>query len=52
MAGVTVQLGRAAIVDGWTVGIALAAGAVLLLRPINSAWLVGGGALVGLLLRR
>ena len=51
MAGVTVQLGRAAIVDGWTVGIALAAGAVLLLRPINSAWLVGGGALVGLLLR-
>lgn len=52
MAGVTVQLGRAAIVDGWTVGIALAAGAVLLLRPVNSAWLVGAGAMVGLLLRR
>ena len=52
MAGVTVQLGRAAIVDGWTVGIALAAGAVLLLRPVNSAWLVGAGAMAGLLLRR
>ena len=52
MAGVTVQLGRAAIVDGWPVGIALAAGAVLLLRPVNSAWLVGAGAMAGLLLRR
>ncbi|HET6947608.1 MAG TPA: chromate efflux transporter [bacterium] len=52
MAGVTVQLGRAAIVDGWTVGIALAAGVVLLLRPVNSAWLVGAGAVAGLLLRR
>lgn len=51
MAGVTLQLGRAALVDVWTVVLALAAAAILLWRPVNSAWLVLGGALAGLLLR-
>lgn len=52
MAGVTVQLGRAAIVDGWTAAIALAAGIVLWRRPVNSAALVAAGAVLGLLLGR
>ena len=48
MAAVTWHLGRAALVDAVTVGIALiAAVLVLRLRP-NSAWLVLGGALVGI----
>jgi chromate transporter len=48
MAAVSYQLGRAAIVDWLTVGLAIA-GAILLLRfRINSAWLVLGGALVGI----
>ncbi|HXF81136.1 MAG TPA: chromate efflux transporter [bacterium] len=52
MAGVTLQLGRSAIVDGWTAAIAAAAGAILWRRPVNSAWLVAAGAALGLLLRR
>jgi chromate transporter len=49
MATVTWRLGRAALVDVWTVGLALI-GAMLLIRyRVNSAWLVLGGALVGLL---
>lgn len=48
MAAVTWYLGRAALVDGVTAGIALiAAVLVFRLRP-NSAWLVLGGALVGI----
>ena len=48
MAAVSYQLGRSAIVDGLTIALA-AASAVLLLRfRINSAWLVLGGALVGI----
>jgi chromate transporter len=48
MAAVTWHLGRAALVDGVTVGIALIAAVLLFrLRP-NSAWLVLGGALIGL----
>jgi chromate transporter len=48
MAAVTWHLGRAALVDWVTVGIALIAAVLIFrLRP-NSAWLVLGGALVGL----
>ena len=48
MAAVTWQLGRAALVDGRTIAIALA-GALLLFRfRVNSAWLVLGGGAVGL----
>ena len=47
MAAVSYQLGRSAIVDWLTVALA-AASAVLLLRyRINSAWLVLGGAAIG-----
>jgi chromate transporter len=52
MAGVTLQLGRSAIVDGWTAAIAAAAGTILWRRAANSAWLVASGAALGLLLRR
>jgi chromate transporter len=48
MAAVTWQLGRAAIVDGLTLALAVIAGVVLLRFKVNSAWLVGGGAAVGL----
>jgi len=51
MAVVTAQLGRSAVVD-WPTAVLAAASAVLLLRfRVNSAWLVLGGALVGLLAR-
>jgi chromate transporter len=52
MAAVTWQLGRAAIVDLFTAGLALAAGVLLLRTRINSAWLVIASALAGLLYRR
>lgn len=46
---VTWQLASAAIVDWITITLAVAAGVLLLRYKINSAWLVAGGALVGLL---
>lgn len=50
MAGVSWQLGRAALVDAWTVTI-LGVTLLLLWRTrLNSAWYVGGGALAGLAL--
>ena len=49
MAVVTWQLGRAALVDPTTIALAVLSGAVLLRFPINSAWLVLAGGLVGLL---
>lgn len=49
MATVTWQLGRAALVDVWTVGLALASAVLLIRYRVNSAWLVLGGAAVGLL---
>lgn len=51
MAGVSWQLGRAAIVDPLTALLAVAAAAALLRYRINSAWLVLGGAAAGLLVR-
>ncbi len=49
MAVVTWQLGRAALVDSLAIALA-AVSAVLLLRfRVNSAWLVFGGALVGVI---
>jgi len=47
MAAVTWELGRAAIVDLLTAGLALAAAVLLVRLKVNSAWLVAGGALVG-----
>jgi chromate transporter len=48
MAAVSFQLARSALVDWLTVSLA-AVSAVLLLRfRINSAWLVLGGAVIGI----
>ena len=48
MAGVSRQLGRAALVDPLTLALAVGAAAILARRQVNSAWLVLGGGLVGL----
>ena len=48
MATVTWQLGRAALVDGVTVALAVVASVLVFRLRINSAWLVLGGGLVGL----
>jgi chromate transporter len=48
MAVVTVQLGRAALVDVPTVALALASALLLLRYRVNSAWLVLAGSLAGL----
>jgi chromate transporter len=51
MAVVTWELGRAALVDVWTVGLAVLSAGLLLRYRLNSAWLVLGGAVAGLLLK-
>jgi len=51
MAGVSWRLGRAAIVDPTTGGLALLSLVLLVRFRVNSAWLVAGGALVGLAVR-
>jgi chromate transporter len=50
MAFVTCQLAKSAIVDWTTLAIAIVSATLLLTLNMNSAWLVAGGALVGLLL--
>ncbi|WP_164015886.1 chromate efflux transporter [Pyxidicoccus trucidator] len=50
MAVVTWQLGRAALVDAWTVGLAVVSAVLLLRFRVNSAWLVLGGGAAGVLL--
>ncbi|MFZ1006355.1 MAG: chromate efflux transporter, partial [Candidatus Sulfotelmatobacter sp.] len=51
MAVVAWQLGRAAIID-WQTALIFVASAVALLRfRLNSAWLIGGAALIGLLVK-
>lgn len=49
MAGVTVQLASTALVDVVTVVLAVVAAVLLFRYRVNSAWLVLGGAVVGLL---
>jgi chromate transporter len=48
MAVVTVRLAAAALVDAVTVLLALASAVLLVRWRVNSAWLVVGGAAVGL----
>lgn len=48
MAAVTYRLGRAALVDSVTIGLAVVAAVLLLRYRVNSAWLVLGGAIAGL----
>jgi chromate transporter len=49
MAAVTVQLAQAAIVDAYTLLLAVVAGVVLLRWRVNSIWLILGGAAAGLI---
>jgi chromate transporter len=49
MAGVTVTLARAAIVDALTAGLAVAAALLLVRVRINSAWLILAGGGLGLI---
>ena len=51
MAEVTWQLGRASLVDVVTLTLAIVSAAALLRWRLNSAWLILGGAFVGLLTR-
>jgi chromate transporter len=51
MAAVSYQLGRAAIVDWLTIGLTIASAILLLRYRLNSAWLVLGGALLGIVTR-
>jgi chromate transporter len=48
MAAVSYQLGRSAIVDWVSAGLAVASAVLLLRFRVNSAWLVLGGAIVGI----
>jgi chromate transporter len=52
MAVVTWQLGRAAVTDLRTAAIAAVSAVLLLVFRVNSAWLVAGGAVAGLVLLR
>ena len=51
MLAVAWQLGRAAVVDGVTAALALAAAVLLVGYRVNSAWLVLGGGAVGIAVR-
>ncbi len=51
MAAVTLELGQAALIDPLVVVLALLAAGLIFRYQLNSAWLVLGGALFGLLLR-
>jgi chromate transporter len=45
---VTVHLAHEALIDGPTLALAIASGALLVVLRINSAWLALGGGVVGL----
>jgi chromate transporter len=49
MVVVTFELGRSALVDGPTIALALISTLLLIRYRVNSAWLVLGGAILGLL---
>ncbi|HVH42659.1 MAG TPA: chromate efflux transporter [Labilithrix sp.] len=47
MAAVSIELGHAALVDSWTLGLATLSALLLFRFKVNSAWLVLGGAAAG-----
>jgi chromate transporter len=47
MASVVVILGRAALIGPFTIAIALLAAVLLIRFRVNSAWLIGGGGMLG-----
>ena len=51
MADVSVRLGQAALVDALTVVIAAVSAVLLIHFRVNSAWLVLGGAVIGIVAR-
>jgi len=51
MTAVSYQLGRAAIVDWLTIALTIASAVLLLRYRVNSAWLVLGGALLGIIVQ-
>jgi chromate transporter len=51
MAGVTYTLAQETLQDSLTLGLAIISSIILFLFPINTAWLVLGGGLVGLAVR-
>jgi chromate transporter len=51
MAWVTVQLGKAALIDVPTVALAIIAAILTFRWKLNTAWIVGAGAIVGLLVK-
>jgi chromate transporter len=52
MTAVTLELTRAALIDVWTVALALASAVALVRFKVNSTWLVLAGAIIGLILKR
>lgn len=52
MAAVTWHLGRVALVDGFTLAVAVASAGLLLRFRLNTAWLVLGSGLAGLVVSR
>lgn len=52
MAGVTLQLGIAAIVDWFTAVLALASAILLIGYKVNSTWIILGGAILGIIYHR
>jgi len=52
MVGVTLRLGKAALVDATSIGVAAVAAVLLLRFRVGSSWLVLGGALVGWVVAR
>jgi chromate transporter len=50
MAAVTWQLGRASLVDSWTLAIGLVSAVLLIRFKVHSTWLAAGGAAIGLLI--
>ena len=52
MASVTVVLGRAALVDPFTIALALFAALILICFRVNSAWLILAGGILGILGRQ
>jgi chromate transporter len=51
MAVVTFALGRAALIDAWTCGIAILSAVLLLRFKLNATWLILGGAVLGIVLQ-
>jgi chromate transporter len=49
MAAVTVVLGRAALVGPFTVALTLLSAFALIRLRVNSAWLIAGGGILGVL---